>query len=230
MKIFALLPSFSRVAVLLVLTTPLTFAQKIITFDFPDGFATTPTDISPSGRVVGYYGDQKAIAVRGFVRNANGKFTSFDAPNSTYTLPNRVNALGQIVGFFGQYQDLAYMQLGFLRNPDGTTATFNGGAGTVTSAEDINAWGQVVGYWVDFGDVSHGFLRNPDGTLTSFDAGAGGGFGTIALSINVLGQSTGSFEDGTGVGRRAFLRNADGTIETFDVPNATSTAGTAINQ
>ena len=59
------------------------------------------------------------MAVRGFVRNASGKFTSFDAPGSTYTLPTGINDLNQIVGFYGDNLDFGYLQLGFLRNPAG---------------------------------------------------------------------------------------------------------------
>ena len=206
MKRSTVLPWFSRVIVLLTLIAPSSFAQKITTFDFPGGIATTPTGISSSGRIVGYYGDQKAVAVRGFVRNAGGKFTPFDAPDSTYTLPTGVNSSEQIVGFYGEYFGYSYTQLGFLRNPDGTMATFSSGTGAVTSPEDINALGQVVGYWQDFADISHGFLRNPDGTITSFDVVSGGfsGTGTIAVAINALGQSTGSFLDIQAPGDTAF--------------------------
>ena len=66
-------PSFLRVTVLLALTSQFAFAQKITTFDFPGGLATTPTAISASGRIAGYYGDQQAVAVRAFVRSFNGK-------------------------------------------------------------------------------------------------------------------------------------------------------------
>jgi hypothetical protein len=222
---------FSRLTVLLTLTAQLTFAQKITTFDFPEGLATTPTGISSSGRIVGYFGDQQAVAVRGFVRNAKGKFTSFDAPGSTYTLPTGVDQLGQIIGFYGDNLDFGYLQLGFLRNPGGTMDTFNGGTGTVTFPEDINALGQVVGYWVDQGQVVHGFLRNAHGTITSLDVGSGTYYGTYALGTNASGQITGSyFDDSTDFKSHGFLLRVDGAIETFDVPNAITTAGVAINR
>src|ERR1700758_3326616 len=195
MKISSLFPLFSRLTVLLALSSQFTYAQKITTFYFPGGFATTPTAISLSGRIVGYYGDEQAVAVRGFVRSASGKFTSFDAPGSTYTLPSGINDFNQITGFYGDNLDFGYLQLGFLRNQAGTMDTFNGGTGTVTSPEQINDLGQIVGSWVDLGQVSHGFLRKFDGTITSFDARTGGFIGTTPTAINIVGQSTGSFDD-----------------------------------
>src|ERR1700677_3675713 len=95
--VFAL---FSRVVVLLALTADVTFAQRITTFDIPGGIATSPTAITPSGQIVGYYGDTKAGAVRGFLRNSKGIFTAFDAPDSTYTIPTGVTPSGQIVGYY----------------------------------------------------------------------------------------------------------------------------------
>jgi uncharacterized membrane protein len=195
MKTSIFSPSFLRVTVLLAFSSQFAFAQKITTFDLPGGLATTPTAISPSGRVVGYYGDQSAMAVRGFIRKPNGTFTSFDAPNSTYTLPTGVSPLEQIIGFYGDNLDFGYQQLGFLRNPDGAMATFNGGSGTVTFPEDINAFGEVVGDWEDIGQRVHGFFRNPDDTIISIDAGSGSYVGTHALGINAAGQVTGSFFD-----------------------------------
>jgi hypothetical protein len=86
MKWSPALALFSRVIVLLALTADFTFAQKITTFDVPDGIATTPTAITPWGQIVGYYADTKAEAVRGFLRNRDGTVTTFAAPDSTFTV------------------------------------------------------------------------------------------------------------------------------------------------
>jgi hypothetical protein len=102
MKRSPVLALFSRVLVLLaVTTTGFTFAQEITTFDVPGGIFTTPTAITPSGQIVGYYGDTTAVAIRGFLRNRDGTVTTFAAaPDSTYTMPTGVNPSGQIIGYY----------------------------------------------------------------------------------------------------------------------------------
>jgi hypothetical protein len=69
----------------------------------------------------------------------------------------------------------------------------------------INDAGDITGTYIDASGVAHGFVRAANGTMTPFDAPGAGTAGTslfpgtAAVSINDLGDITGTYADASGV-------------------------------
>jgi hypothetical protein len=184
----------------------------------------------------GYYtGDPDPVTygvIHSFIRQPDGTITSFDvsAPGNNPRARD-INALGQITGTY----NTPFMSDGFLRETDGTIVTFNGFRTTVPSAAAplqadpvpctpyercidgigviaINAFGQITGI---IGNSSYrGFLRQPDGTTTTFTVP--NSFRTVPQAMNLLGQITGYYRDGTTGLYRGFLRQRNGDIIKFN--------------
>lgn len=211
-------------------------AQNIKTFDVPNVTDTTPTGISASGEIVGYYNDDQA----GFLRDRKGSITTFNCPvASLICVPTGISPSGQIVGyqFPVQVGYEAYGVESFLRNSNGVIgffgSSFNEGEGSGLFAQAINPTGEIVGDWTDLLENNHGFLRTPDGTITSIDIDPHK-FptpGTFVSAINQAGVIVGwgNAFDIFDPRVHGFIRQVDGTITTFDVLNAESSFPRAIN-
>ena len=207
-------------------------AQKITTFDVPNGTETTPTGISTSGNIVGFYGDTAAGRVRGFVRDSRGAITTFDAPGSNSsdtfsTAPTAISQSGSIVGY--SYTGLPVVQPGFIRNTKGAFASVSLTGAWNVFPQAINSQGEVVGYYYDLIGNWHAFLLNPNGTFYSFDQTLIGDTFSAIYDVNDLGQSTGFYDDLNTRKQVGFLRQANGSITTFNPLNATDTFPVAIN-
>jgi hypothetical protein len=163
---------------------------------------TLPLSINTVGNITGVYVDAGGVS-HGFVRAANGPITApIDAP-------------GAATGGCAQKFDVSL---------------------TGTTLIRIDAAGDITGIYTDTSCVRHGFVRAANGTFTSFDApGAvtpsGSACttkgspecalgGTNPVSINTAGDTTGLYEDASGV-FHGFVRAANGTITApIDVPGA----------
>jgi hypothetical protein len=227
--------SAAPLSVLLFVASALN-AQKIKTFDVPNGTNTTPTGISTSGEIVGHYNDDQA----GFLRDRKGSITKFNCPvDSLICIPTGISPTGQIVGyqFPVQVGPFEYGVESFLRKSNGTIgffgSTFNEGEGSGLFAEAINPAGEIAGDWTDIVDNNHGFVRTPDGTVTSIDIDphkfpTPGTFVTAINQAGVIvgwGNAFGVFD----LRLHGFIRQVDGTITTFDVLNAEGSFPQAIN-
>jgi hypothetical protein len=162
-----------------------------------------------------------------------GNIITFDAPGSGKdagqgTSPQGINDDGEIVGY---YKDGASVVHGFVRRSDGAFITFDAPGASKkatlgTLPQGINKNGDVAGYYfTDPNGVRHGFVRHKDGTFDKFDPP--GSVGTVARSINDLGEFTGNY-----VSRdvaHGFLGHKSGAPTTFDPQGSDNTAPQSIN-
>jgi len=179
---------------------------------------TEPLSINSVGDITGIYVVSyilHAAVYHGFVRTADGTITTFDPPGAGTgtghyggTFPISINTAGVIAG---TYTDASGGH-GFVRAANGTITTFDApGAGTGTGVIEgtvgfsINDAGDITGTYIDASGVAHGFVRAANGTMTPFDAPGAGTAGTslfpgtAAVSINDLGDITGTYADASGV-------------------------------
>lgn len=211
-------------------------AQKITTFDVPDGFGLYPAAISQGGDMAGNYVTFD-WRYRGFLRSSNGKITTFDTLPGYVTTVYAQNVQGLTVGACTlQIPDQLGITHAFMRDSKGNLTLFDmPGIGTATSPTSINEVGKVAGGWIsDAGTPlvrKHGFIREPDGRLVAVDAGGPDNPDTWITAINAAGQTVGYYDKYVlGVDEaHGFVRAADGAITTFDVLNATNTLPVAIN-
>src|SRR6185312_14141694 len=119
----------------------------------------------------------------------------------------------------------------------------------LTLPYDINNAHQIVGQYVGANGVSHGFVDNGsydtfqndpnlngrlfNSSIVTIDdplAASSANVGTVARSINDLGQVVGSYDSGNQLNHsvHGFLFS-DGVYTTIDVPDATMTVATGIN-
>jgi hypothetical protein len=192
---------------------------------------TFPLSINSGGDIAGMYFDTNNV-YHGFVRDADGTITEFNVPGAGTvghrgTEPISINAAGDITGIYTTNNPLRH---GFVRAASGTITTFDvTGAGKTGSAQgqgtqplSINAAGDIAGFYVAANGGFHGFIRAADGTITApIDvpgAGTSGGtehhgsvVGTLPLSIDAAGDTTGIYTDASQVDH-AFVRAADGTM------------------
>jgi hypothetical protein len=188
------------------------------------GQGTQPISINAAGDIAGFYLDAKG-GFHGFMRAANGAITApIDVPgagtsggtehhgNVVGTLALCINAAGDITGI---YSDTSGVGHAFVRAADGTmtypidapdVATKGPVFIPVTFAASINTAGLIAGTYNDTSGVFHVFVRAADGTITAPiddpNAGAAGTSvfpGTFSLSINDLGDITGTYADASGV-------------------------------
>jgi hypothetical protein len=210
-------------------------AQRLITFDAPDGGTgpyqgTTPLGINLNGTITGIVTDS-SNGTHGFVGRLKRAFTNFDAPGADPvaggTSPNAINDFDVITGVS---VDSNYVEHGFVRTPDGTITVFDvPGAGSVpgsyqgTYSASINDLGEAVGYYLDANYTAHGFLRAANGKITTFDdpaAGSGVYQGTWPNSINDFGVIVGAttYSDNSSHG---LLRTKNGSYPDFQFPSPT---------
>jgi hypothetical protein len=200
-------------------------------FSLPHGtIGLSLTAPNASGDVAGVYltGGKYFSHSYGFVRSADGTFTTIDVTKSFRhnTLAEAIDDDDDVVG---QYEDKQNSGIshGFLRTPDGKLSSFDGPGAYDTLPFDVNARaGEMVGsYYTQ--DGNHGFIRTLDGKFTTIDYPGGEG-GTYPLSVNALGQITGTYRDSALV-RHGFLRQPDGSLQTIDPPNSVDTDNVVIN-
>jgi hypothetical protein len=123
--------------------------------------------------------------------NADSRIISFEAPGAGNKF-NQATGIGQGTGCF-----------------------------VVTACHfTINQWGAIVGTYLDANNVYHGFIRSPRGEYTTIDAPcadttAQSYNGTVAESINDLGEITGFCIDAQG-NIHGFVRSPQGTFTEFD--------------
>ena len=181
---------------------------------------TIPMSIDGQGDITGFYVDASQTS-HGFVRAVDGTISApIDVPGAGTgaggkvafrgTVPVRFDAAQDIAG---TYADTNGVYHGFVVNvfngPPNFTTFDIPGAGTTglfpgTLAFSSSEGGQISGIYTDTSGIRHGFVRTIDGTITApIDApGASttGMFsGTVLISINASGHSTGTYEDTNGV-------------------------------
>jgi hypothetical protein len=164
------------------LLTALASAQTFTTIDYPGGFFTQPTSISPSGIIVGRYFDA-GFQMHGFVFAA-GKYVTVDVPNSTNTELNWINPSGDIVGDFDGVDGQKH---GFLLSGRKYTI-FEYPAAISTYAFGIDPSGDIVGAWAGADMVKHGYLLSKHGAFSSIDfPGASDTFPAMVNQKSIVG-------------------------------------------
>jgi len=168
--------------------------------------------INNLGQVVGTYIDSEGNAA-GFLY-AGGKYVTIDAPGATATFLSGVNDSGQILGtaYYSNGVDVFLDTRGKFTNIADANAfdPFNG----------LNNRGQAVG--VGGGNYA---VLNAHGVITPIDTSGASG-SAVPDGLNNRDQFTGEVLDSTGI--HGFI-DTKGVFTNFDGPNATFTAGYAIN-
>jgi uncharacterized membrane protein len=146
-----------------------------------DSFATFPRGINNSGQVAGYIYSSAGTA--GFIYTGGTyKLVRVPGANSTFLLA--INSLGDTVGY---YFDAARPH-GFLYDRSGTLKIIDV-PGSSTTLNGIDSQGTIAGTFIDARQHEHAFSYTTSGVFTTIDApGAAGKLGTVARSINDLGQ------------------------------------------
>jgi hypothetical protein len=211
---------------------------------------TAALSINAAGEITGSYVDTSGV-FHGFVRSAAGTITaSIDAPGAgtvaakggfsfTGTLPLSIDAAGDIAGI---YTDSNGVHHGFFYTASANTPTFTTfdvtGAGTAglfpgTMPASINFAGDIGGFYEDSSGVNHAFFRSAStGTITApldaAGASTSGMFpGTMLISINAVGDGTGTYTDTNGVFHGFVLAPPSAATPTFSpAPGAYSSAQT----
>jgi hypothetical protein len=188
------------------------------------GQGTQPLSINSAGDIAGFYVAANG-GFHGFIRAADGTITApIDVPgagtsggtehhgNVVGTLPLSINAAEEITGI---YTDASHVGHAFVRAADGTMTYPIDAPGVATTgpvfipasfAASINTAGDIAGTYNDTSGVFHVFVRAADGTMTGPiddpNAGAAGTSafpGTLSVSINDLGDITGTYADASSV-------------------------------
>ncbi len=188
------------------------------------GQGTQPLSINAAGDIAGFYVAANG-GFHGFLRAANGAMTyPIDVPGAgtsggtehhlafVGTMPISINANGDVAGV---YSDTSGVRHAFVRAADGTmtypidapgVATKGPGFLPVTFAASINTARLITGTYGDTSGVLHVFARAANGTITAPIDAPGAGTagpslfqGTATLSINDLGDITGTYADASGV-------------------------------
>jgi hypothetical protein len=163
------------------LLTALASAQTFTTIDYPGGFCTQPTAITPSGIIVGRYFKDPSCdpngPMHGFVL-ASGKYVPVDVTGAVGTELNWINPSGQIVG---DYHASDGKWHGFLL-VGGKFTFFDYPGAFITNAFGINPSGDIVGAWAGVDMVRHGYLLSKQGALSSIDFS--GASDTFAAMVN----------------------------------------------
>lgn len=204
---------------------------KFTTFGIPFGqFGGDAVAINDSGQIVGsYYSGPDRTCLRGFLRDAKGRFSRIDFPEDGTTQLLDVNAGGQMVGTHrpsvtGGCSDAVPLQ-GFVRDKRGRFTTIRIPGAQQVQALGINNRGQVVGQY-DAADGSlHGYLLDR-GRLTTVD-GPPGATGAAVLDISDDGEMVGLYLDAAGA-QHAF-ELSQGRYTTIDAPGAPFTVPFGVN-
>ena len=172
-----------------------TFEEPLAALGPDQGTFAGATNIH--GDTIGPYVDENGV-LHGYIRHADASFTEFDVAGAVDTIPYNQNAKGWVVGFSDDENGVTH---GFIRKPNGKIITVDvqdagTGPGQGTVVQDISDNEVAVGNYIDADNVSHGFtFRIKDAAITEFDAPGAGPAGTIPVSINVDGVTSGTVYD-----------------------------------
>lgn len=139
------------------------------------------TDISDSGKAVGFYEKEKAKAKLGFLMDSEGKWVmdirypsnSCEDPSSyLHTQPNGINDKDEIVGNYEcterpDHADPLFKGNGFYRAPDGTFYSLQYENAARTVAGKISNTGIIFGYYVVDNDTWIPFAAPRDELIRS---------------------------------------------------------------
>jgi len=181
--------------------------QLVTTFDYSvTGVSTQPQKINDKGDVVGVFVDS-ALAQRGFIRFANGRFSApLIDPNddSNVTQARGINNSRAVCGFYLSSIDALFHGFFFSQNAY-TNYDVPGASGT--DVLGINNVGDFCGA-ASVSSVQSGFL-SVGGTVTVFTVS--GATQTLGYQLNSSNQVAGEYLDSAAVGH-GFYRNSDGSI------------------
>ena len=237
---FVLLRSFSRgipwklaIAVFLAFGLQLEAgagAATFVTFDPPGSTATTPSEITPDGLIIGYYTNASGVQ-HGFMRTPDGTITTFDPPDSTLTTPTSINPDGEIAGAYCDTAACASSfgvgARGFVRHRKGTFVAFAAPAGQILPTiynpggppPDLTPAGAIAGTYSVLGPpfTEHGFVRHRNGTIKTIDVP--GATLTEVLAINPSGTIVGDYDTPT-LSFAGFIRTPDEKVTTITIPGS----------
>ena len=147
-----------------------------------DSFATFPRGINNSGQVAGYI--YRSAGTAGFIYDGGTyKLVRVPGANSTFLLG--INNLGDTVGYYSD----ATRPHGVLYDRSGTLKVIDVPGSRSTTLNGIDSQGTIAGTFIDARQHEHAFSYTTSGVFTTIDApGAAGKLGTVARSINDLGQ------------------------------------------
>ncbi len=175
---------------------------KIITFNVPGAWSTSPQAINVAGTVVGTFLDSSRNFNHGFIRTAAGAFTTVDVPGAPVTEVLAINRDGTIAGV---YSDLEQPFHCFLRSPDGTITTFEIAGAVSAAPAAINSDGVIAGNYLDSHFVLHAFVRAADGTITLIDVPKS--MTTSVHGLNAAGAIVGEYRQSSSPDKtKAFWR------------------------
>jgi probable HAF family extracellular repeat protein len=202
-------------------------AGRYTSFDVPFGpFAGEIIGINNNGQITGGYFFEPGGAVRGFLREADGRFSQIDVPGAADTQPFDINDLGQIVGTYEPADITPVQRRGFVRHPNGQITTINIDNAQSVQAAGINNQGQVVGQYLGRDQQIHGF-RWQNGRSEDIDGPDL--LGATVTDINENGEMVGLSPDADAGGvLRAFLLS-QGDYTTIDSGTAAFTIPFGIN-
>ena len=121
----------------------------------PHSVFTRALGMNDEGQVVGFFVDDIAFAMHGFVGTPNS-LVLFDIPGAEFTQLWDINNHGEIVGV---YEDDGRVH-GFIKNSDGFITLDVPGA-YFTQLSGLNDKGQIVGNWQDRDGKTRAFVATP---------------------------------------------------------------------
>lgn len=126
----------------------------------PHSVFTRALGMNDEGHVVGFFVDDLAFAMHGFVGTPDS-LVSFDIPGAEFTHARDINNKGQIVGV---YEDDG-REHGFVKNSAGFMTLDVPGA-YFTQLSGINDQGQIVGNWQDRDGITRAFVASPTSAVS----------------------------------------------------------------
>jgi hypothetical protein len=167
--------------------------------------------------------------LRGFLRDARGRFTAIGVPGSEQTQAFDIDDRGTVVG---DYLDGDGGGPGFTWSR-GRVATVDVPGAIATTITAVNDRGERAGLYVDTERAFHGFFRSARGRVTTIDAPDV--LITLPLDLNNRRQIVGITTTAPSLGPdnnevHGFLLGAgkDGRFTRIDIPGATDTGASAI--
>jgi hypothetical protein len=195
----------------------------------PGSTGTDLVSITPTGQIVGQYGNNNNIS-NGFVYSG-GAFTTIPTPpdgstaNFLGSQPTGISSSGQLIGV---YENSTDRQSGFVYS-NGTSSAFAPPGSVQSAPVAINSSGSVVGQYTTSQNTqiqSYLFSQNSFTNLTPPNASNGA---VEVVGINNSNQVIGTFiPNSTGADRTGFLFGG-GTYTTIAPPGSVNNFPTAIN-
>ncbi len=187
----------------------------------PDAFATTGTDLSPAGKLVGWYTNY-GNGVWGFSEKG-GVYTTISLPaaGSPYTVINAINDGDKILGYGASN--------GFLLDALGNFTTIkvpaSWNATSFSNPVSLNSAGTIVGNVSTKTVAREGFVLT-NGVYQAYSVP--GSYSTTLNDINDDGVLVGTYTVSKGATPIGFTL-ANGTLTKIAFPGASSTVPTSIN-